>query len=52
MDIKIIYLFTLSIEISNRFAASQSLDENFDINKAWESIREDIKISAKNTLRY
>jgi hypothetical protein len=28
------------VEISNRFAALESLDESFDINNAWESIRE------------
>jgi hypothetical protein len=40
------------IEISNRFAALESLDESFDINNAWESIRENIKNSAKDNLRY
>jgi hypothetical protein len=38
------------VEISNRFAALESLDENFDINSAWESIRENIKTSAKDNL--
>jgi hypothetical protein len=28
------------VEIENRFAALESLDESFDINNAWESIRE------------
>jgi hypothetical protein len=27
------------VEISNRFAALESLDESFDINNAWEGIR-------------
>jgi hypothetical protein len=27
------------VEISNRFAALESLDESFYINNAWESIR-------------
>jgi hypothetical protein len=40
------------VEISNRFAALESLDESFDINNAWESIRENIKISAKENLGY
>jgi hypothetical protein len=31
------------IEISNSFAALESLDESFGINNAWESIRENIK---------
>jgi hypothetical protein len=40
------------VDISNRFAALESLDESFDINNAWESIRENIKTSAKVNLRY
>jgi hypothetical protein len=35
------------VEISNRLAALESLDESFDINNAWESIRENIKTSVK-----
>jgi hypothetical protein len=35
------------VEISNRFAALESLDERFDINNAWESIRENVKTSIK-----
>jgi hypothetical protein len=30
----------------------ESLDESFDINNAWESIRETIKTSAKDNLGY
>jgi hypothetical protein len=40
------------VEISNRFPTLESLGDNFDINKAWESIRENIKNSAKNNLEY
>jgi hypothetical protein len=40
------------VEISNRFAALQSLDESFDIRNAWKSIRENIKTSAKDNLGY
>jgi chromosome segregation ATPase len=40
------------VEISNRFAASESLDKSFDINNALESIRENIKNSAKDNLGY
>jgi hypothetical protein len=40
------------VEISNRFAALESFDDNFDINNAWESIRENIKTSAKDNLGY
>jgi hypothetical protein len=40
------------VEISNRFAALESLDESFEINNAWESIRENIKTSAKDNLGY
>jgi hypothetical protein len=40
------------VEISNTFAAVDSLDESMDINNAWESIRENIKTSAKYNLGY
>jgi hypothetical protein len=38
------------VETSNRFAGLENLDESFDINNAWESIRENIKNSAKDNL--
>jgi hypothetical protein len=40
------------VEISNRFADLESSDESFDINNAWDSIRENIKTSAKDNLGY
>jgi hypothetical protein len=40
------------VEISNRFAALENLDESFYINNAWESNRENIKTSAKDNLGY
>jgi hypothetical protein len=40
------------VEISNRFAALESLHESFDINNLWENIRENIKTSAKENLGY
>jgi hypothetical protein len=40
------------VEISNIFAALDILDESFDINNDWESIRENIKTSAKDNLGY
>jgi hypothetical protein len=40
------------VEISYRFATLESLDESFDINNAWESIREKIKTSAKDNVGY
>jgi hypothetical protein len=40
------------VEISNRFVALENLDESFDINNAWESIKENIKTSAKENLGY
>jgi hypothetical protein len=40
------------VEVSNRFAALESLDESFDVNNAWEIIRENIKTSAKDNLGY
>jgi hypothetical protein len=40
------------VEISTTFAALESLDKSFDINDDWESIRENIKTSAKENLAY
>jgi 50S ribosomal subunit-associated GTPase HflX len=40
------------VEISNRLAALEELDTEVDINRAWETIRENIKISAKESLGY
>jgi hypothetical protein len=39
------------IKISNRFAAFENLNVSEDINRAWENIKESIKISAKESLR-
>jgi hypothetical protein len=38
------------VEILNRFAALENLDVEVDINRAWETVRENIKISAKGSL--
>jgi hypothetical protein len=35
------------VEVSNRFAALEDLDAEVEINSAWETIRENIKISPK-----
>jgi hypothetical protein len=40
------------VEVSNRFAALEDLDVEVEINSAWETIRENIKISAKEGLGY
>jgi hypothetical protein len=40
------------VEVSNRFAALGDLDTEAEINSAWETIRENIKISAKESLAY
>jgi hypothetical protein len=40
------------VEISNRSAALENLDNDVDIKRAWETIRENIKISAKVSLGY
>jgi hypothetical protein len=37
------------IEITNRFAALENLNVDEDINRAWESIKENIKTSAKES---
>ena len=38
------------IEITNRFAALENLIDEENINRAWENIKENIKISAKQSL--
>jgi hypothetical protein len=35
------------VEVSNRSAALEDLDAEVEINSAWETIRENIRISAK-----
>jgi hypothetical protein len=35
------------IKVSNRFAVLENLNESQDIKKAWQNIKECIKISAK-----
>jgi hypothetical protein len=40
------------VEISNVFAALENLGTEGDVNKAWETIKENIKISAKESLCY
>jgi hypothetical protein len=40
------------VEISNKFAALEHLDAGVDINRAWDTIRENIRISAKESPRY
>jgi len=38
------------IHFPNRFATLEKLNDSKDINRDWESIKENIKISAKNIL--
>jgi hypothetical protein len=40
------------VKISNRFAALENLVDDMDINRAWETIRENIKISDNESLGY
>jgi hypothetical protein len=40
------------VEISNRFTALGNLDDDMNVNRAWEAIRENIKISTKESLGY
>jgi hypothetical protein len=40
------------VEVSNRFAALEDIDVEVEINTIWETIRENIKISAKESLGY
>jgi hypothetical protein len=38
------------IEISNRFAALENLNDGEDINRAWENIKENVKTSTEDSL--
>jgi hypothetical protein len=38
------------VKITNRFAALENCDDNVDMNRAWENIRENMKTSAKESL--
>jgi hypothetical protein len=40
------------VGVSNKFAALEDLDTEVEINSAWETIRENIKILAKESLGY
>jgi 50S ribosomal subunit-associated GTPase HflX len=40
------------VEMSNRFTALEHLDTEVDINRAWETVSENIKISAKESVGY
>jgi hypothetical protein len=40
------------VEVSSRFATFEDLDFEVEINYAWETIRENIQISAKESLGY
>ena len=40
----------MSEKVSNRFAGLENLNDSKDINRVWENIKENIKISAKEIL--
>jgi hypothetical protein len=40
------------VEVSNKFAALEDLDADVELNGDWETIRENIKISAEGSLGY
>jgi hypothetical protein len=40
----------VSDKVTNRFAGLENLSNSEDINRAWENIKENIKISAKEIL--
>jgi hypothetical protein len=41
-----------NVENSGRFAALENLDNDVDIDRAWETIRENVRISTKESLGY
>ena len=38
------------VEITNRFAALENSDDDEDVNRNWENIKEDIQTSVKDSL--
>jgi hypothetical protein len=40
------------VEVSTRFAALEDMDTEVEINSSWETIRENINISAKESPGY
>jgi hypothetical protein len=40
------------VKISNKFAALENVDGDVDINRAWGSIRDNIKFSTTENLGY
>jgi hypothetical protein len=40
------------VEVSNRFATLEDLDAEMEINSAWETIRENIKMLSRESLGY
>jgi hypothetical protein len=40
------------VEVSNRFAVLEDVDAEAEINSAWETVRENIKISPKESLLF
>jgi hypothetical protein len=38
------------VELSNSFSAFENLDSELDIKRGWETVRENMKISAKESL--
>jgi hypothetical protein len=40
------------VTVTNKLAALENLEDNGNINRAWNTIRENIKISAKESLSY
>jgi hypothetical protein len=44
--------YICNVEISNRFATLEKLHTEVDVNKTWETIRDNIKISGKESLSY
>jgi hypothetical protein len=40
------------VTITNKFATQEGLEDNGDINRAWDTIKEKIKISTEKSLDY
>jgi hypothetical protein len=47
---RVFILEQYQVKITNRFAALENFDDNVDMNRVWENIRDNIKTSAKESL--
>jgi hypothetical protein len=47
LESRLIYIKNNQVTIKNKFAALENLKDNLDVNRAWDTIRENIKFQPK-----